>query len=93
MKIYLIAVLMVFVSSKAMACLEPEDKREERFNQYNANKDDYVDTEEWNKTNQNGNFEAMLAYKDKDGDKKLSKEEFLEIAFVRNTQNLMLGCP
>jgi Ca2+-binding EF-hand superfamily protein len=83
MKIYLMAVLSVFVSSQAMACLESEDKKEERFKQYDANKDDYVDAQEWNKINSYGQFKETLKYRDKDGDKKLSKEEFLEISFVR----------
>lgn len=82
MKTYLIAVLMVFASPQAMACMESQEKREARFIQYDVSKDDYVDAEEWNKIDKYGNFEAMLKYQDKDGDKKLSKEEFLEIAFV-----------
>lgn len=74
---------MVFISFQAMACVEPEEKKMERFNLYDINKDGYVDAGEWNKIKPDNNFEKLLKIRDKNDDKKLSKEEFLNIDFVR----------
>lgn len=82
MKNYFLVILMLLIPSQATACLESLEKKENRFRQYDTNQDGYIDAKEWNEKGF-GSFEWTLKYKDKDGDKKLSKEEFLEISFVR----------
>lgn len=87
MKIYLVAVLMVFVSSQVMACEEFDRIAKELFIEYDKNEDGYVDAGEWDNANSYffglvknaryyGKFDEYLKKYDKNNDKKLSKEEF-----------------
>ena len=76
MKIYLVAIMMVFISSKAMACKAATEERIERFIKYDLNKDGYVDADELKKFKPDYNFEEILKTMDKDSDNKLSKKEF-----------------
>ncbi len=81
--IYIMALMASIIPSLAAACMETKEQEEKRFLEFDANKDGYVDEEEWNKKMPQGKFKEELKYFDKDNDKKLSKDEFMKKSFVR----------
>ena len=94
MKIYFIAVLMVFVSSKAIACGNSSYssyQTEKIFKQYDVNKDGYVDSTELYRTYSTRKFDVDTFFQkqDKDNDNKLSKEEFLMVTFGERISDIL----
>ncbi len=93
MKIYITAFLIILASSPAFACIHAytdeelailHEAAEVKFTQYDLNKDGYIDSEEWKKSNLKSDFLEVIKVADEDNDKKLSKNEF-SIIYVNNS--------
>ncbi len=81
--LFLFLLFLTCISSSVNACMEMVEKKEARFKEYDADKNGFVDENEWNKIHNDGLFGKYLEAKDKNGDGVFSKEEFLTINFVK----------
>lgn len=82
MKLFL-ALMMTLLPLPALACMESGEAREQRYRKADLNRDGYIDAQEFISLGQN-NFDGQLSFVDKDHDGRMSREEFLTLAFTKS---------